>query len=421
LPRAGTHRPQLEALEDRVTPTLVGPQLWYAWSGIPSGQFGPFSGDFTSDGIVDQINTELYEWLPHYAAVVVRPGHGDGTFGNPIRTFIESPLGVPALAVADFNNDSRLDVFTWENDMDGYGGFSSDANYATVLLGHGNGSFDLWETFTFSDYGQYLCIGDIGWDGHPDVILTDGIEEYALAWINDGDWGSPEPPPPAPPHLSIDNATITEGNAGEVAATFTVTLPAASSEAITVDYATGDDTATAGSDYQTASGTLTFAPGEIEKTITVLVNSDRLGEPNETFVVNLSNPTNAAMVDSQGLGTIVDDEPRISITDVTKSEGRKGKTTLFTFTVTLSAAYDQAVTMSFQTVNGTAKTSDGDYIAKSGTLTFAPGQTTKTITIEVKGDSKRETNETFYLDLFGLSSNAVFTKNRGLGTILNDD
>jgi hypothetical protein len=77
--------------------------------------------------------------------------------------------------------------------------------------------------------------------------------------------------------------------------------------------------------------------------------------------------------------------------------------------------------MSFQTVNGTATTSDRDYIAKSGTLTFAPGETMKTVTIEVKGDSKKEGNETFYLDLFGNCSNSLFTKNRGLGTILNDD
>ena len=102
-------------------------------------------------------------------------------------------------------------------------------------------------------------------------------------------------------------------------------------------------------------------------------------------------------------------------------EGKKGQTTLFTFTVTLSAAYDQAVTMSYRTVNGTATTSDSDYVAKTGTLTFAPGETTKTITIEVKGDSKKEANETFYLDLFDNSSNSLFTKNRGIGTILNDD
>jgi hypothetical protein len=77
--------------------------------------------------------------------------------------------------------------------------------------------------------------------------------------------------------------------------------------------------------------------------------------------------------------------------------------------------------MSFRTVDSTAKTSDNKYVAKTATQTFAPGETTKTITIVVNGDNKKEANETFYLDLFGLSSNALFTKNRGLGTILNDD
>jgi hypothetical protein len=153
----------------------------------------------------------------------------------------------------------------------------------------------------------------------------------------------------------------------------------------------------------------------------VLVNGDRLGEPIESYSVNLSAVTNATIADGQGVGTIVDDEPRVSISNVSKAEGKKGKTTLFTFTVTLSAAYDQPVTMSFRSVDGTAKTSDQDYLAKTGTLTFAPGETATTITIEVKGDNKREANETFYLDMFDLSSNALFTKNRGIGTILNDD
>jgi hypothetical protein len=83
--------------------------------------------------------------------------------------------------------------------------------------------------------------------------------------------------------------------------------------------------------------------------------------------------------------------------------------------------YDQAVTMSFRNGNGTAPTSDGGYVARTGTLTFAPGEKTKTITITVKGDSKKEADETVYLDLFGNSSNSLFTKNRGIGTILNDD
>jgi hypothetical protein len=223
------------------------------------------------------------------------------------------------------------------------------------------------------------------------------------------------------PSVSINDVSVTEGNTGTRAATFTVTLSAASSQPITVAYATANGTATAGSDYQSASGTLTIPAGQSSRTITVQVNGDRLAEPNETFFVNLSSPTNEIIADGQGQGTIVDNEPRISITDVSKKEGKKGQTTSFTFTVMLSAAYDQAVSLSFKTTDGTAKTSDSDYVAKTGTLTFSPGETTKSITIVVNGDSKKEANETFYLDLFGNSSNSLFTKNRGLGTILNDD
>ena len=204
-----------------------------------------------------------------------------------------------------------------------------------------------------------------------------------------------------------------------------MTLSAVYGQSVTVNYSTANGTATAGSDFQTASGTLNFAPGETSKTITVAVLGDQMFEPDETFAVHLSGSMNATIGDGNGTGTIVNDDtyvpPSISISDVSKAEGKKGTTTLFTFTVTLSAAYDEPVTMSYRTVNGTATTGNKDYVAKSGTITFAPGETVKTITISVKGDSKREANEVFYLDLFGLSSNALFTKNRGIGTILNDD
>ena len=98
--------------------------------------------------------------------------------------------------------------------------------------------------------------------------------------------------------------------------------------------------------------------------------------------------------------------PRITIIDVTKAEGKNGSSTSFTFTVSLSAAYDQPVTVSYRTVNGTA-TAGSDYTSRSGTLTFAPGETTKTITIQVKGDNKRESNETFY---FGTASTTAATR-----------
>jgi len=228
-------------------------------------------------------------------------------------------------------------------------------------------------------------------------------------------------PTTPPPTLTITDVSGMEGNSGTIAFVFSVTLSAAYDQAVTVDFATqGGGAATTGSDYEATGGTLIFAPGETTKTITVRVIGDRLAESSESFFVNVTTG-DAFVADGQGAGTILDDEPRISISDVTRTEGKPGKISLFTFTVTLSAAYDQPVTLSFRTVDGTATTTGGDYVAKTGTLTFAPGETIKTISIQVKGDSKKEADETFYLELSGLSSNAQFTKSRGLGAILNDD
>ena len=117
---------------------------------------------------------------------------------------------------------------------------------------------------------------------------------------------------------------------------------------------------------------------------------------------------------------IQDDEPRISINSVSVKEGNSG-TKLMTFTVTLSAAYDQAVTVNFATHDDSATIAGGDYVATSGTLTFSPGQTTKTFTVTIKGDTKKEADESFYVLLSGASSNALIPDAYGWGTILNDD
>jgi probable HAF family extracellular repeat protein len=226
-----------------------------------------------------------------------------------------------------------------------------------------------------------------------------------------------------PPALTVSDASRQEGNTSTTACTFTVSLSYSSTQNVTVNYATANGSALAGSDYQAASGTLTFAPGETSKFVTVQVNGDRTGEANETFLVVLSNPTNATIADGSGEGTIIDDEPRVSINDVSKKEGNGNgnTTTVFTFTVTLSVAYDVPITLSFATADGTAKTSDNDYVASSGTVTFAPGETSKTITVVVKGDRKKEANENFFVDLSDLSGYAVFLDSRGMGMILNDD
>jgi probable HAF family extracellular repeat protein len=225
------------------------------------------------------------------------------------------------------------------------------------------------------------------------------------------------------PRISINDAMVTEGNTGTRAMTFTVSLSSAYDAPVSVNWTTANGTATAGSDFQAASGTLTIPAGQTSGTIIVLVNSDRLVESNKNFFVNLSNLNYGVVADGQGVGTIVDDDPRVSINDVTKKEGNGNgnSTVVFTFTVTLSVAYDVPITLSFATADGTAKTSDNDYVANSGTITFAPGETSKTITVVVKGDKKKEGNENFFVDLSDLSGYAVFLDSRGTGTILNDD
>jgi hypothetical protein len=319
-------------------------------------------------------------------------GNGDGTFQAAQSLNAWWAYSVTA---GDVNGDGVLDLVV-------SGG---------VLLGIGDGSFG---SLIATDSGGSV-LADFNADGRLDAAGANPSFDTVSVFINDGNW-----PALDTPAISIHGVNVTEGNTGAVTAAFTVTLSRPAAVDVTVHYATADGTAAAGSDYQAASGTLIIPAGQTTGTVTVMVNGDRLAEPNETFFLNLTGATNATIVDGQGMVTIVGDEPRISITDVTKYEGRTHKTTLFTFTVTLSAAYDQPVTVSFQTVNGTG-TSNNDYVAKTGTLTFAPGGTTKTITIEVKGDSKKEASETFYLDLFALSINALFTKSRGIGTILNDD
>ena len=112
----------------------------------------------------------------------------------------------------------------------------------------------------------------------------------------------------AQPVIAINDLSVIEGNAGTSTATFTVSLSNASSQTITVNYATADNTATAGDDYMNAAGTLTFAPGETSHPLNVAINGDDLNEEDVSFNVNLTSPVNATISDGQGIGTIVDDD-----------------------------------------------------------------------------------------------------------------
>lgn len=114
--------------------------------------------------------------------------------------------------------------------------------------------------------------------------------------------------PSTNPAITINDLAVEEGHSGQTALVFTVTLSKASNKPVSVNYATADGTAEAGSDYVAKAGTLTFAPGEKVKTITVLVNGDTEIEAHERFTVNLSGAKNASIADAQGVGSVYNDD-----------------------------------------------------------------------------------------------------------------
>jgi hypothetical protein len=315
-----------------------------------------------------------------------------------------------------------------------------------------------------------------------------------------------------PPGLAVGDVVVGEGDAGTANATFTVTLSPASGAPVTVQWATANGTATQPSDYQAASGSLTFNPGETSRTAVVPVNGDTTAEPDETFFVNIANASGATIADGQGRATITNDDaappaltcpatpvppggtyaatvngggsakdwvaqytpgapnspwigqwkyvplprpatvtmtapgvggtyelrllandgfmvigactfqvvpaPTLSINDVAVGEGNAG-TVNVNFTVALSPASSGPVTVNWATTNGTA-TQPSDYAPGSGSLAFAAGQTSKTVTVVVNGDTVPEADETFLVNLSGASGAAV-SDGQGQATIANDD
>jgi thermitase len=231
----------------------------------------------------------------------------------------------------------------------------------------------------------------------------------------------------APPvDIAFTGGSIVEGNDGVRQLAFTVTLSAAATSTVSVNYATANGTATAGSDYVATSGKLDFLAGETTKQILIDIIGDTAYEANEAFSVALSGASaNARIATASATGTIANDDsqppppaaPTLAISSVSALESAG----TFVFTVTLSAASSSRVTVRFGTANGTATAGKtGDYTATSGTLTFNPGETSKTIAIAVRNDTLIETDETFFINL-SRASGATIDVGRGTGTIRNDD
>lgn len=221
------------------------------------------------------------------------------------------------------------------------------------------------------------------------------------------------------PSISVRDAVVAEGNSGTTQATFVIALSGASAQSVSLSFATANGTAIAGSDYVANSGALSFAPGEVEKSVVVLVNGDTVDETQETFFLDISNVQNATVSSSRGTGFINDDDgPTISINDVSVTEGNAG-TKAATFTLTLSGPSVEAIAIRATTTPGTA-TASTDYTAINSVVLFQPGTVTRTVDVQITGDTNLELDETFFVNLsepFG----TTISDDAGTGTILDDD
>ena len=221
------------------------------------------------------------------------------------------------------------------------------------------------------------------------------------------------------PTLSIADANARENSDVE----FTVTLSPESAVAVTVAWraeSLASNTAVAGTDYTAANGVLTFAATETSKTFTVSVTDDNAHEDGETFTVTLSNPTNAALSAATATGLILDNDaqPTVGVAGSSAIEGSPVE-----FTVTLTPASGKQATVNVEASIRPGDTAEaGDFTAKTETLTFAAGETSKTVTVATTHDTTDEPDETFTLRVTSTSSaQFVGADTTVKGTITNND
>ena len=251
-------------------------------------------------------------------------------------------------------------------------------------------------------------------DEHFEVLLTQAFgatlqDDRATGTILDDDFT-------VVPDLSIGNTSVNE-NAGS--ASFVVALSEPSSAPVVFDYATRNGSASEDIDFISAGGTVTIAPGEISAEVLVDLVDDAVDEMTETFYLDIANAQGANVADGSGLAFLYDDDTAfLSVSDVTVSEGDIGTTTA-DFLVSLSTPSAFIVRVDYDTQAGSAS-AGSDFTDISGQLTFAPGETEKTVSVPVLGDIQEEQNETFDL-LLSSPFFAAISDSSGTAEILDDD
>jgi len=379
-------------------------------------------------------NAQVNSIVGNSNANIINGGGGKDTLtgGLGADTFVLGPANAAnTVTITDFAAEDKFGITASDYGLSQGNGLVNNGSGALVL----DPSWFATVTGTqgtVAGHGQFLyntTTGLVMWD--PDG--SGAVAGIALAKLQAGAVVTADnfaisgaTSDPVVGNISINDVTITEGDTGTKVATFTVTRTGGTA-AFDISYATADGTATAGSDYVAQpTSTVSFAAGDLSKTISVTINGDTTVEPDETFFVNLLSATNGgAIVKSQGIGTITNDDSaggvgNISINDVTITEGDTG-TKVATFTVTRTGGTG-AFDVNYATANSTATAgTTADYLAASGTLNFANGTSTQTVSVTIRGDTIYEPNETFFVNLTGATNGGAIVKSAGLGTIANDD
>ena len=358
--------------------------------------------------------------LAHLAITATDAHHAEGDSGSTPFTFTITRSG----------DLGRTEQANWKVASGGIG--TSPSDFLGAVVPSGSVTFAPGET---SKLITIWVAGDLSIESDEmfQVILTSAsptaivIQGGSAAGVivNDDDF--------AQLAIAATDAHHAEGDSGSTPFTFTITRSGdlKRTEQANWKVASGG-IGTSPSDFVGAvvpSGSVTFAPGETSKVITILVAGDKLIESDEMFQVILTSASPTAVVIQGGsaAGVIVNDDDyshlTIAATGAHHAEGDTGSSP-FTFTVTRTGDLDRTDTATWQVLGGAPDATASDFVGgvlPSGAISFAPGETSKVITILVAGDFKIEGDKTFGVKISAASSSVIVTQSIAIGTIVNDD
>lgn len=379
------------------------------------------SGDFNGDGKVDLglVNSGSNNFSVLF-------GNGAGSFSAPTNIDARG-VGASAMIAGDFNGDGKIDLAV----------SNTRPGSVLIFLGDGAGGFSATSNFShggplFTGDPAPIVVADFNGDGNPDLAVLNASKRVIAMLLNS--CGTP-----LNNQIQLTNSSygVFEGDQStensQIQSRLTVMRTGDITGTAGVMAATSDGTATAPQDYGQVSTTLSFAAGDIFKAIPVSIVDDTTPEFAETFNLTLSGSTGNATLgapsaasvfifddDTSQVGFDINANPAVKEGDGTVSVqvNRTGNTN-GTATVDYTTS-DTAGSSNCDVFSGKAS-SRCDYVTTAGTLTFMPGDTTKTISIPIIDDSYAEGLESFALTLSNLSGPSVTLSRNSVSIAINDN